>query len=160
LVKAALFPQLFSLILATQESFIASTSTQLGAHYEYDQELTKIFHQSHDLTFWSKIKKLFNSDKSFYSTGIAINPDQKRTLIFLLANQSDLPGIIPSLKLATSGQINSIEINPGKTGQKLIVPDDCVQVALNQFGYFGSAKFLANFGSKPTSLKIIIVRLR
>ena len=128
-------PPIFNLTLKTDANFVASSSTELQASYDYNRDLNQIFQKTHNLTLWLKIKNLFVNQPNYFATKIEVSPEKVTNLVSLLAEQTDTPGLKPTVTLATSGNANSLKVDPGKTGQSLKVAESnqAVLESINQF---------------------------
>jgi vancomycin resistance protein YoaR len=112
-------PAAFSLVLATETTFLASSSAELQADYAYEQAVPQFFATAHQGNWWLQLKRLAGLSHESYTMPISVSTEKVTTLVADLAKQVDQPEHKPSVALKQSGIISSLVVDPGKNSQKI-----------------------------------------
>lgn len=113
--QVGLEPPEHVLELSADEVTIASSSSELGAHYEHQDDLTQLLvDQQADWLSWLG-QVLFPSQAPLAQTlPVEYDPTQLLALIEALRQQFDMEPQPPSVQLGTSGVPTSLVVNEGK----------------------------------------------
>lgn len=123
----------FSLTLHVDDIQIASSATQLGGHYEYDQAIEKAYTTGRQDTLLSRIWRVISpwSKPVHIETEYQLDPNLVQQQVAALAVHVDEPAEEPTAVLKFSGVPTSLKISPGKSG-RLINKEETTQKVLER----------------------------
>jgi vancomycin resistance protein YoaR len=147
-----LYPKTHTITLMAEEAKLSSSSAQLNAKFDYNQAVINAFNLSHQQNKLSQITFLIKTSFEPIYIESQVKYDQKliHNQILTLKQTFDVKGKKAFAKLATSGNINSLVINPGITGKAIKINETSKKIANSLSGK--DASISASININPIKL--------
>lgn len=145
-------PQSQLVTLTVDDISVASDSSQLGVHYNYQKLLTELKTKAttgrlRDQITW-RVRPLFFPQS--YAVPLSYEADKVLQFLEELNKQIEYPGNEPAATLSVSGNENSIKIFPGKRGRT--IDSEATLLLLNQGIVANESAFSAKVASTAAEL--------
>lgn len=103
------------------EHKIASSSAELGLHYNYEEAVAFAYAYGRTGTTWQKLQAIFHAPAKSpqLTAALTFDPSAVEKLSASFAQLVDDPGTEPSITLERSGVSSSLVVEPGIAGQKV-----------------------------------------
>lgn len=111
----------FSLTLHVDDIDVASSSSELGGHFDYDATIEKAYQSGRQEKYLSRIWRVISPWVSThdFSTPFQLDTELINNQIAVLAKKVDIAAEEPSAALKISGVPGSLKIMPGKSGRRV-----------------------------------------